>query len=58
MKKPPITHEILKAVPLSPAYHSDCLLWSGGKWEEVKEIHPMSDLHISFAKQGLLAFMK
>ena len=54
----PSTHEILTEMP-DGAYHFDCLWNPEGKgWEIIKEIHPMSDLHWSFVKKGIVAFPK
>lgn len=55
----PSTHEIKMEMPISPAYHTECL-WNpdGNGWITIKEIHPMSDLHISFVKKGIVAFIK
>jgi hypothetical protein len=52
----PSSHHILTEMP-NGAYHFGCLWNPDGKgWEEIKEIHPMSDLHRSFVKQGIVAF--
>ncbi len=53
----PDGYVILTDMPMSPAYHFDCLWNPGGiGWISIKEIHPMCDLHRHFVKQGIVAF--
>lgn len=54
----PATHVVITEMPMSPAYHTGCLLYCEGEWHAVREIHPMCDLDIDLVKRGVVAFPK